>query len=243
MNNDEYALCVRDLNRSLITATAAIAGFSSILFGFLTNMPVALAPGMGLNAYFAYQVVGFHGSGIVPYNLALTAVFIEGFIFIGLSLLGMRQWLVKVIPNSLKIATACGIGLFLSLIGLSSGIGLGAISGANSTPLEIAGCPDQYKDEFGQCTSHKMTSPTVSQFKHEVNLALTWYLVMDWTNVWRHCNRLPNDVQSQKCHDRRYLDRVNHSMAVSPLTQFWCATAHCQQARDERFLLPPRSGW
>ncbi|KAL1653423.1 hypothetical protein SLS61_003932 [Didymella pomorum] len=161
MNNDEYALCVQDLNRSLITATAAIAGFSSVLFGFLTNMPVALAPGMGLNAYFAYQVVGFHGSGIIPYNLALTAVFIEGFIFIGLSLLGMRQWLVKVIPNSLKIATACGIGLFLSLIGLSSGIGLGAISGAKDTPLEIAGCPDQYKDEFGQCTSHKMTSPTL----------------------------------------------------------------------------------
>jgi AGZA family xanthine/uracil permease-like MFS transporter len=61
------------------------------MFGFLINMPVALAPGMGLNAYFAYQVVGYHGSGIIPYNLALTAVFIEGFIFIGLSLIGMRH--------------------------------------------------------------------------------------------------------------------------------------------------------
>lgn len=153
---------VIDLNRSLITATAAVAGFSSVLFGFLTNMPVALAPGMGLNAYFAYQVVGFHGSGIIRYNLALTAVFIEGFIFIGLSLIGMRQWLVKVIPSSLKIATACGIGLFLALIGLSNNIGIGAISGAQATPLEIAGCPDKYKDELGICKSHKMTSPTVS---------------------------------------------------------------------------------
>lgn len=152
-----------DLNRSLITATAAIAGFSSVLFGFFTNMPVALAPGMGLNAYFAYQVVGYHGSGIVPYNLALTAVFIEGFIFIGLSLIGMRQWLVKIIPNSLKIATACGIGLFLALIGLSNNVGIGAISGAKTTPLEIAGCSDQYKDELGICTSHKMTSPTASR--------------------------------------------------------------------------------
>jgi AGZA family xanthine/uracil permease-like MFS transporter len=187
MNNDEYALCVQDLNRSLITATAAIAGFSSVLFGFLTNMPVALAPGMGLNAYFAYQVVGFHGSGIVPYNLALTAVFIEGFIFIGLSLLG--------IPNSLKIATACGIGLFLSLIGLSSGIGIGAISGAKSTPLEIAGCADQYKDEFGMCTSHKMTSPTVGQTAHKWSLALMSGLAMDWTHVWRHYHRLSYDVQ------------------------------------------------
>jgi hypothetical protein len=75
----------------LITATAAVAGFSSFVFGFLTNMPVALGPGMGLNAYFAYQIVGYHGSGIISYNLALTAVFIEGFVFIFLSLIGMRQ--------------------------------------------------------------------------------------------------------------------------------------------------------
>lgn len=153
-----------DLNRNLITATAAIAGFSSFLFGFLTNMPVCLAPGMGLNAYFAYQIVGYHGSGLIPYNLALTAVFIEGFIFIFLSLIGMRQWLVKIIPVSLKIAAACGIGLFLAEIGLSSSAGIGVISGSTSTPLEIAGCPEQYRDKVtGFCLSHKMTSPTVSQ--------------------------------------------------------------------------------
>lgn len=159
---DALAYHTTDLNRSLITATAAIAGFSSILFGFLINMPVALGPGMGLNAYFAYQVVGYHGSGIIPYNLALTAVFIEGFIFIGLSLVGIRQWFVGIIPNSLKIATACGIGLFLALIGLTNSVGIGAISGSKSTPLEIAGCADKYKDDMGICTSHKMTSPTVS---------------------------------------------------------------------------------
>ena len=119
---------------------------------------------MGLNAYFAYQIVGFHGSGIVSYNLALTAVFVEGFIFIFLSLIGMRQWLVKVIPISLKIASACGIGLFLAEVGLSYSAGIGAITGGTSTPLEIAGCPTQFQDENGFCTSHKMTSPTVSVF-------------------------------------------------------------------------------
>jgi AGZA family xanthine/uracil permease-like MFS transporter len=72
-----------ELSRSLVTATAAIAGLSSFLFGFLTNM---------LNAYFAYQIVGYHGDGIISYNLALTAVFIEGFVFVFLSLIGMRQW-------------------------------------------------------------------------------------------------------------------------------------------------------
>lgn len=117
---------------------------------------------MGLNAYFAYQVVGFHGSGLISYNLALTAVFVEGFIFVFLSLIGMRQWLVKVIPVSLKIAAACGIGLYLAEIGLSHSSGIGAISGAQQTPLSIAGCAEQYKTEFGECKSHKMTSPTVS---------------------------------------------------------------------------------
>lgn len=125
-------------------------------------MPVCLAPGMGLNAYFAFQIVGYHGSGIISYNLALTAVFIEGFIFIFLSLIGMRQWLVKTIPVSLKIAAACGIGLFLAEIGLSGGSGIGAISGGKNTPLQIAGCPDEYKVD-GMCTSHQMTSPTVSR--------------------------------------------------------------------------------
>ena len=51
---------------------------------------------MGLNAYFAYQVVGYHGTGNVSYRLALTAVFVEGFIFVFLSLIGMRQWLVQI---------------------------------------------------------------------------------------------------------------------------------------------------
>lgn len=156
-----YNACLLDLNRDLITATAAIAGFSSFLFGFLTNMPVCLAPGMGLNAYFAYQVVGFHGTGSVSYRLALTAVFIEGFIFIFLSLIGMRQWLVKMLPTSIKIASGCGIGLFLAEIGLTYSAGIGAITGSIATPLDIAGCPPQYLDENGFCTSHKMTNPTM----------------------------------------------------------------------------------
>ena len=117
---------------------------------------------MGLNAYFTYQVVGFHGTGPVPYRLALTAVFVEGFIFVFLSLIGMRQWLVKLIPASLKIASTAGIGLFLALIGLSSSAGIGLISGAQSTPLDLAGCLPKYQDEFGVCTGHKLQNPTVS---------------------------------------------------------------------------------
>src|SRR6266516_188803 len=67
---------------------------------------------MGLNAYFTYQVVGFHGTGSISYQLALAAVFVEGFTFVFLSLIGMRQWLVKLIPSSLKVAGSAGIGIF-----------------------------------------------------------------------------------------------------------------------------------
>ncbi|KAI9809939.1 MAG: hypothetical protein M1825_000372 [Sarcosagium campestre] len=159
--DEAYAACVLDVRKDLITATAVIAGISSIMFGFLTNIPVALAPGMGLNAYFTYQVVGFHGSGRVSYRLALTAVFVEGFVFLFLSLIGMRQWLVKIIPASLKVAACAGIGLFLTLIGLSESAGIGLVSGSSTQPLDLAGCPAEYKDEFGACQSHKLRNPTL----------------------------------------------------------------------------------
>ncbi|KAI9769727.1 MAG: hypothetical protein M1839_003603 [Geoglossum umbratile] len=158
----DYSLCVLDIQRDLITATAAISGLATLMFGFLTNLPVALAPGMGLNAYFTFQVVGFHGTGPVPYRLALTAVFIEGFVFVFLSLIGMRQWLVKIIPASMKVAASVGIGLFLTLIGLSNTAGIGAINGAVNTPLDLGGCPDIFRDkDTGVCLSHKLRSPTL----------------------------------------------------------------------------------
>jgi AGZA family xanthine/uracil permease-like MFS transporter len=119
---------------------------------------------MGLNAYFAYQVVGFHGTGSLPYRMALAAVFIEGFVFLFLALTGMRQWLVRLLPNSVKIASGCGIGLFLAEVGLSYSSGIGAITGGGTaTPLDLAGCPPQYIDpNTGGCLSHKMQNPTVS---------------------------------------------------------------------------------
>jgi AGZA family xanthine/uracil permease-like MFS transporter len=80
------------------------------------------SPGMGLNAYFTYQVVGFHGTGPVSYRLALTAVFVEGFVFVFLSLIGMRQWLVKVIPSSDNDWNVClGYWTYIWFSGYSNG--------------------------------------------------------------------------------------------------------------------------
>ncbi len=101
-------------------ATCLAAGVGSVLMGALANYPLALAPGMGLNAYFTYTVV--KGTGI-PWQTALGAVFISGALFLLLTLGGIRQRLVAAIPHQLHAAVAGGIGLFIALIGLrNSGI-------------------------------------------------------------------------------------------------------------------------
>ena len=127
--NSEYLLCVQEVKRDIVTATAAIAALSTFCMGLFANLPIALAPGMGLNAYFAYTVVGVHGAGMIPYEVALTAVFVEGWVFLGLTLIGMRQWLARALPASIKLATGVGIGLYLALIGLTYSAGIGLVQG------------------------------------------------------------------------------------------------------------------
>ncbi|KAK2592920.1 hypothetical protein QQS21_009365 [Conoideocrella luteorostrata] len=157
----EFKSCKEAVRRDLVTATAAISGMASFVFGLLTNLPVALGPGMGLNAYFTFQVVGFNGSGKIPYQTALTAVFVEGIIFVVLALTGLRQWLVKLIPSTLKTATGVGIGFFLTEIGLSYSVGIGAITGGGfSTPLALGGCPPELiNPKTGICETGQMTNP------------------------------------------------------------------------------------
>lgn len=99
---------------AVMMATVLAAGFTSIFMGLFANYPFALAPGMGLNAYFTYTVVMQMG---YPWQTALGAVFISGVLFIVLTLVRIRQWIVSAIPNSMKLATAGGIGLFIALIG------------------------------------------------------------------------------------------------------------------------------
>lgn len=96
-------------------ATAVAAALGSILMGLLANYPFALAPGMGLNAYFTYVVV--LGMG-VPWQTALGAVFISGVVFVLLTLGRIRELVVRAIPMGLKMATGAGIGLFIAFIGL-----------------------------------------------------------------------------------------------------------------------------
>ncbi|HRG56886.1 MAG TPA: NCS2 family permease, partial [Lacunisphaera sp.] len=103
---------------ALITVTALTAAVSTLLMGFLTNSPLALAPGMGINAYFAFTIC--LGLG-VSWQSALGLVFVNGVIFLGLSVTGVREKIIAAIPHQLKLAITCGIGLFIAFIGLKNG--------------------------------------------------------------------------------------------------------------------------
>lgn len=105
---------------AVFVATCLAAALGTLIMAFLANWPIGMAPGMGLNAFFAFTVVGSMG---YSWQQALGAVFISGIIFVLLTVTGVRSWLIEGIPKSLRSAIAAGIGLFLAIIALgSSGI-------------------------------------------------------------------------------------------------------------------------
>ena len=100
---------------AVFVATCLAAAFSTLVMGLYANYPIALAPGMGLNAFFAYGVVLGMGHS---WEVALGTVFVSGVLFLILSVLPVRRWIIEAIPQGLKLAIAAGIGLFLGIIAL-----------------------------------------------------------------------------------------------------------------------------
>ncbi|MBV9045047.1 MAG: NCS2 family permease [Alphaproteobacteria bacterium] len=100
---------------AVFVATCLASALTTLVMGLYANLPVALAPGMGLNAYFAFAVVPALGGN---WRLALGCVFLSGILFVIVSVTPAREWLINAIPRSLKLAIAAGIGFFLALIGL-----------------------------------------------------------------------------------------------------------------------------
>lgn len=118
----------------VFVATCLSAALTTLLMGLYARLPVALAPGMGLNAYFAYTVVPALGG---DWRLALGCVFLSGIVFVAISITPAREWLINAIPKSLKLAIAAGIGFFLALIGLiDAGV---VVSGGQGGPVVMAG--------------------------------------------------------------------------------------------------------
>lgn len=121
---------------AVFTATAVSAVIGTLFMAFFANYPIALASGMGLNAYFAYSVCGpLAEAGIKdPWQIALAAVLVEGVIFVLLSLTNFRENLVNDVPKNLKHGITTGIGLFITLVGLK---GSGIVLGDPSTLLSL----------------------------------------------------------------------------------------------------------
>jgi len=102
---------------AVFVATCLAAALGTAIMGGLANYPIALAPGMGLNAYFAYSVVGGLG---YSWQVGLGAIFVSGLIFFALSVLPVREWIINAIPTTLKMAISAGIGFFLAIIALQN---------------------------------------------------------------------------------------------------------------------------
>ncbi len=105
---------------AVFVATRLAAALGSLIMALVAKWPIGMAPGMGLNAFFAFTVVGAMG---FSWQQALGAVFISGLVFVALTVSGIRSWLIEGIPQSMRSAIAAGVGLFLAIIALkNSGI-------------------------------------------------------------------------------------------------------------------------
>jgi adenine/guanine/hypoxanthine permease len=116
----------------LAVVTIIAAAVATLVMALYANRPFAQAPGLGLNAFFAFTVVGVLG---VPWQTALAAVVVEGLIFIALTAVGAREYIIRLFPEPVKFAVGTGIGLFLAIIGLEA---MGVITGDGGTIIALA---------------------------------------------------------------------------------------------------------
>lgn len=186
--NPGYQDCLTTVKKDLIVATAASSLIACFIMGVFANLPLALAPGMGTNAYFAYTVVGFHGSGSVTYQSALAAVLIEGVIFLLIAALGFRTKIAKLIPRPVRLSTSAGIGLFLAFIGLQSSEGVGLVAFEGSTLLTLGACPREYRVSLAPVisvngTTQLMPGETCTSTSSLLTLNFQWSLHLSATTV------------------------------------------------------------
>src|SRR5699024_6566046 len=123
---------------AVFTATAIAAAVGTLLMGLIARYPIALAPGMGLNAFFAYTVVLTYG---IPWETALSGVLVSGLIFMVFTLTGLREKIINLIPQDLKLAVGAGIGFFIAFLGFQNA---GIIIGNDATLVAIGDLTNPY---------------------------------------------------------------------------------------------------
>ncbi|KAK7302198.1 hypothetical protein RJT34_13080 [Clitoria ternatea] len=157
-SNAGYETCLAKTKSDLVVATTVSALVASVAMGLLANLPLGLAPGMGPNAYLAFNLVGYHGSGTLSYQTALAVVCVEGCAFLLASAVGLRGKLARLIPPSVRLASAAGIGLFIAFVGLQTNLGVGLIGPDPSNLVTITACKST-DPETGACLGGKMQNP------------------------------------------------------------------------------------
>ena len=180
---------------AVFTATAVASFLGTLFMAFFANYPFALAPGMGLNAYFAYTVV--LGMGY-SWQTALTAVFCEGIIFIVLSLTNVREAIFNAIPKNLKSAVSVGIGLFIAFIGLQNA----KIVIGGSSLLQLFSI-DEYNALNGVEASFSDVGITDSDYRIPSDQKYKWKYPLGNPDHLAAWNPLPADgTVSAKCRTR-----------------------------------------
>ena len=152
--------------QSVFLATAISAGVASILMGLLANYPVALAPGMGVNALFTYTAC--FGMGL-SWQAALAAVFVSGIIFLIISVTGIRKLVINAIPKDMKLAIGAGIGFFIAFIGLKNA---GIVAGSDATFVTLGNFTDP-----NVLLSLIGLALTIILMTKKVNAAVFWGLI------------------------------------------------------------------
>ncbi|WP_028110851.1 NCS2 family permease [Ferrimonas futtsuensis] len=153
---------------AVFVATCLAAAIGCFIMGFVANYPIALAPGMGLNAFFTFVVVGQMG---YSWQTALGAVFLSGICFLLLSLFKVREWIVNAIPMSLRLGIAAGIGLFLAFIGLQ---GAGIIV---DNPATLVSLGDVTKFESIMAMFSFLLVITLVQFRNKAAVLISILVV------------------------------------------------------------------
>ncbi len=174
---------------AVFVATCIAAALSTLLMGLYANYPIALAPGMGLNAFFAYGVVLGMGH---TWQVALGAVFISGVLFLILSILPVRRWIIEAIPRGQKLAIAAGIGLFLGVIALRNA---GIIQASEATLVTVGDltAPGPVLSLLGFCVIVALASRQVPGAAIIGMLAVTAGGLIFGVSEWQGVASLPPD--------------------------------------------------
>ncbi len=179
--SDEYFACKEEFKRQLVVATALTSMVACLIMGLWANLPIALSCGMGMNAYFTYNFVGFHGFGSVPWGTALTAVLIEGIVFFVLAITGLRYYIIKVLfPEPVRLAVPAAIGAFLAHLGLQTAEGIGLVVADTATAVTLGGCPEVRSSLQKKSISHVIVIVLLASYQTLLSLYRTnvhWLLI------------------------------------------------------------------